>query len=575
VRRFNIPKEYLVKNALRSFTIAEKAVFYFFVIVFLLSGLSLIYKVNKSYLVEVPLQGGSLTEGIVGNPRFINPVLALSDADKILSALIYSGLLEITPEGKTENDLAERVEISDNSLVYTVYLKDEIYFHDGEPITTEDIEFTIQKTQNILLKSPFYPDWAGIKMEKLDEKTIVFTLSKPYSPFLENLTMGILPKHIWKNVSDDEFSFSQYNSLPIGSGLYRINQVERNSGGIPDYYDLVPSSLLSKKEPYIEHLIFKFYPSQSELLEAYRNGDVESISSFSPDDAASLETQKTTILSSPLPRVFGVFFNQSQSKVLLDKNVREALELTAPKEAIAKDVFHDYAQVIDGPLPPGIFEWSGKRNSSLNPEERFLSAEKKLSENGWKKNEETGILEKKSKSGTLILSFSISTGDTPELRAVAERLRASWEKLGAKVEVLVFESGDLNQNVIRPRRFDALLFGEVVGRNVLIYPFWHSSERNDPGLNIALYANNRVDKLLENAQSAKTQKEREEYYKNFDQEIRKDTPAVFLYTPNFLYLVPKKVKGVNLEKISSSEDRFLGIKDWYIETHKVWKIFVK
>jgi peptide/nickel transport system substrate-binding protein len=230
---------------------------------------------------------------------------------------------------------------------------------------------------------------------------------------------------------------------------------------------------------------------------------------------------------------------------------------------------------IDGPLPPGLFSWSGKRSSGLSFEERFKAAEELLAKNGWTKNVETGALEKKSGKSIMNLSFSISTGDASELQSVAEKLKAAWTRLGAQVEVVVYETGDLNQNVIRPRAFEALLFGEVVGRDADVYPFWHSSQRNDPGLNIALYANARADKFLETARSTTDSTIREQNYKSFQNEVMTDVPAVFLYSPNFLYVVPDKIHAVSLSGLSTPQDRFLGIRDWYIETDKVWEIFIK
>lgn len=574
VKRFNIPKEHIIHKTVRHFTLAEKAVFYFFVTLFILSGCSLVYKVNSSYLVEVPLRGGTITEGVVGNPRFINPVLAFTEADKNLTTLIYSGLVRVNINGQIENDLAESIDISKDGLVYTARIKPNAVFHDGVKVTSDDIDFTIQKIKNLSIKSPLLGNWNGVSVTKPDQSTIIFTLKKPFAPFIDNLTLGILPKHIWKNVSDEEFSFSQFNSLPIGSGPYKIDSVQRNSGGIPDYYDLVPFEKVLGQKPFVEHIIFKFYPSQTDLLNGYDNGDVMNISGFSPEDSSALKNINSNIFYSPLPRIFAVFFNQNQSKVLLDKSVRQALDLTAPREEIIKDVFHGYATPIQSPLPPGLFEWSDyKPQTSI--EDRFAQAESILKKAGWNKNPQTGLLEKKSKKDTMILSFSISTGDAPELKAVAEKLRTNWGKLGVKVDVLVFESGDLNQNVIRPRKFDALLFGEIVGRDALMYPFWHSSERNDPGLNIALYANTKVDKLLEDARSTTIESQRENDYKLFDKEIKSDIPAIFLYAPSFLYIVPKDVKAVALGELSSSQDRFLGIRNWYIETNRVWKIFVK
>jgi peptide/nickel transport system substrate-binding protein len=574
VKRFDIPKEPYLRKAIRSFTIAEKAVFYFFIGVFVISGIALIWRVNNAFLVDVPMRGGSLVEGVVGNPRFINPVLAITDADKNLTNLVYSGLVKLTSDLKTENDLADAIAVSDDGLVYTAHIRPNAIFHDGTPVTADDVVFTIQKIQNVALKSPLFNDWNGVTVKKVDDSTVSFTLKKPYAPFINNLTVGILPKAIWKNVSDDEFSFSQFNTLPIGSGPYMVTSVERDSGGIPNYYDLTPFNKHLGGDPAIEDFIFRFYSNQSDLLNAYDNGEVESMAGISPEQAIALQKHGDRVVTASLSRVFGVFFNQNKNKALLNGAVREALDLSAPKDEIVNTVFKGFASAIDGPLPPGVFSWSGDRSTSTSQEIKTERAIELLKKDGWTKNA-SGYLEKKTKDATIPLSFSISTGDAPELKAVADILATAWRAIGVKVDVLVFEPGDLNQNVIRPRTFEALLFGEVVGQDLDVYPFWHSSERNDPGLNIAMYVNSRVDKLLENARVTQDASEREEDYREFDQEIRADHPAVFLYTPSFLYALPPKVQNATFGSLSTPQERFESISKWYIETNKVWTIFVK
>ncbi|MDB5254515.1 MAG: family 5 extracellular solute-binding protein peptide/nickel transport system substrate-binding [Parcubacteria group bacterium] len=574
VKRFDIPKEPYLRKAIRSFTIAEKAVFYFFIAVFVISGIALIWRVSNAFLVDVPIRGGSLVEGVVGNPRFINPVLAITDADKNLTNLVYSGLVKLTSDLKTENDLADSIAVSDDGLIYTVHIRTNAVFHDNTPVTADDVVFTIQKIQNVALKSPLFNDWSGVTIKKVDDSTISLTLKKPYAPFINNLTVGILPKAIWKNVSDDEFSFSQFNTLPIGSGPYQVATVERDSGGIPNYYDLTPFDRHLGGAPYIEDFIFRFYSSQNDLLNAYDNGEVESMAGISPEQAVALQKNGDRVVTAPLSRVFGVFFNQNKNKALLNGAVREALDLSAPKDQIVNTIFKGYASAIDGPLPPGVFPWSGNRSTTTPQEIKTQRAVDLLKKDGWIKNS-AGYLEKKTKDATIPLSFSISTGDAPELKAVADMLATAWGAIGVKVDVLVFEPGDLNQNVIRPRTFEALLFGEVVGQDLDVYPFWHSSERNDPGLNIALYVNSRVDKLLENARITQDAAEREEDYREFDQEIRADHPAVFLYAPSFLYALPSKVQNASFGSLSTPQERFESIAKWYIETNKVWTIFVK
>ena len=173
------------------------------------------------------------------------------------------------------------------------------------------------------------------------------------------------------------------------------------------------------------------------------------------------------------------------------------------------------------------------------------------------------------------LQFSISTSNVPELKAVANILKDTWGKVGAKVEIKIFEAGNLNQNIIRPREYEALLFGEVIGRDLDLFAFWHSSQRNDPGLNIALYANITADKLLEKGRTLTNTDLRNKTYLRFEEEVKKDIPAIFLYSPDFIYILPERIQGVSIGSITTSGDRFLNVNEWFIRTDKVWKIFSK
>ena len=184
-------------------------------------------------------------------------------------------------------------------------------------------------------------------------------------------------------------------------------------------------------------------------------------------------------------------------------------------------------------------------------------------------------MEKKTKKETITLQFSLATGDAPELKETAEIIKDSWQKIGASVDVKIFETSDLNQNVIRPRKYDALFFGEVVGRDKDFYPFWHSSQRNDPGLNIALYTNIKTDKLLDEIRTTTDETVRQNDLRQFEKLIDDDAPVAFVYAPEFIYIVPKKVKNIKLGQITNGAERFLNVHEWYIDTNKVWKIFTK
>lgn len=563
-----------LNNTVKKFTLTEKVVFYFLAALLVLSAAKLLSIINDSVSVVVPARGGSLREGVIGLPRFINPILSISDADRDLTSLVYSGLMKASSKEELGPDLAESYQISDNRLEYTFKIKNNVFFHDNEPVTADDVIFTVQLAQNPSLKSPKRADWEGVTVEKIDEKTIRFHLKQPYAPFLENTTMGILPKHIWKNIAADEFPFSRWNTEPVGSGPFRIYAIKGDQTGAPTEYQLVPFDKYALGKPFLDEIVIRFYSSEKNLVDAYRRGEIEGTSGISPEDANILQKAGVKVERIVLPRVFGVFFNQNQSSVLALKEVRQALEASVDRENIVKEVLGGYGNAIEGPIPYGTIKTTtGETGESVSKNARIEKAKEILTDNGWKWNGAEKAMEKKVGKDKKLLAFSISTSNAPELKKTGELIQAAWEKIGAKVTLKVFEIGDLNQTVIRTRKYDSLLFGEIVGRDLDLFAFWHSSQRNDPGLNIAMYTNSRADKLLEEARVAINRDVREEKYSKFEEEIKKDIPAVFIYSPDFLYILPDKIQGFTAFNVNTPSERFQNIAKWYIETEKVWKIF--
>lgn len=570
-KSWRIPHSERTMRVINSFSLTEKMIFYGFVTLFIVSGISLLYQVNKSFMVEVPDYGGTLVEGVVGSPRFINPLLATSDTDKDLTSLIYSGLMKVGTNGELLPDLAESYTISDDGLTYDFILKDNIYFHDGTKVTADDVAFTIERAQDGSLLSPRKANWDGVRVEKISETEISFSLKQPYSPFIQNTTLGILPKHIWSKTTIEEFPFSQFNTKPVGSGEYKISSIAYASSGLPSEYHLESFSKYALGRAYITTLVIKSYQNESVIIDAHKNGDIESLHSISPKQLGNLQVKSEDVILSPLPRIFGVFFNQNVAPILVYKEVRQALSLAADRQAIIDSVIGGYGQPIDSPVPKGTI--ADKSEVFANPN-RVEEAKTILVKAGWKQNS-NGIFQKTDKKSTVTLSFSISTGDAPELKDAATLLAQQWKDMGADVTVKVFEIGDLNQNIIRPRKYDALLFGEIVGKDLDLYPFWHSSQRNPPGLNIALYTNIKADKILENIRKTTIQSQQKTLLDSFNKEIKNDIPAVFTYSPYFIYIVPKKVHNVNIGVPTTPSERFSDIREWYIETNNVWKIFAQ
>ena len=570
-----LPSKNEIKRAISHFSKREYFIFLSFVFILCLSTIIILQNINKSFMVEVALQGGSITEGIVGTPRFINPVLAFSDADQDLVSLIYSGLMRKNSDGTLTPDLAEKYEVSKDGLIYTFTLKNEIYFHDEKPVGADDVVFTINKIKDPVIKSPKRGNWDGVSVEKIDEKTVKFTLKQSYASFLENTTLGIMPASLWEA---SPIELNDANTKPIGSGPYKVAKVNKQSGGLIDYYELAFFEKFNLGEPYIEKIILRFYPNENDQISALESGEVDQISSITPSNAQILKEKNYRVESLTLPRVFGLFLNQNQNQIFTDKNIITAIDLAINKDDIIRDVLLGYGVAIDNPIPPNMINYQKlNKGNNISHEEKIKKAQDILSKDGWK-NGADGFLEKtttdkKKKKTTAYLEFSISTGNAPELVKSAELIKKDLENIGMKVDIKTFEAGNLTQSVIRPRKYDVLLFGQVINHESDLYAFWHSSQRKDPGLNVAMYTNAKVDKILEDASITIDEKSRIKKYAQFEDEIKKDMPAVFLYSPNFIYIVSKNIQRFSIDHIIRPEDRFLNSYLWYIKTDNVWKIF--
>jgi len=358
----------------------EKTAFlvFFLLFFFSLSFLSLNFYFKNTE--KVPAEGGTLIEGVIGQPRFINPVYANSDVDRDLVQLIFSGLMKYDENLNIVPDLAERYEIEQEGRVYKFYLKENLLWQDKTPITVDDIIFTIKTIQSPDFKSPLQANWVGVEIEKINELEIKFTLKKPYGAFIENCTLGILPKHVWQSVSSESFAFEPFNLEPIGSGPYKLKKIEQNGSNQIKSLILVQNSVYYDKKPYISKIEFLFFANEEKLTKAARKGKINGLSLTSFADLGK-NWQNYSLL---LPRYFAVFFNQENSEVLNEKEVRLALNYGTNKQAINQ-------KVINSPILPEIY---GFDEPSLQYEFDIEKAKSILEEAGFKDEDGNGLREK-------------------------------------------------------------------------------------------------------------------------------------------------------------------------------------
>ena len=560
-RTRSIPLFDRLSSFTREFSPGDRTVF--FLLAFFISVASLIslFSLEQSLLEKIPTYGGTLTEGSIGNPQFINPLLAISDADRDLSTLTYAGLMGLSGSGNLVPVLAESYSISADGKTYTFVVRKNAKFTDGTPITSADVLFTVKRAQDPGLKSPEYANWSGVNVVAVDTQTVRFTLTKAYAPFLGLTTLGILPSRLWQNISNTEFPFSALETNPVGNGPFKIAGISRDASGLIQSVDLVQNPYYVFGRPYLDGIHFNFYSNAEDIARAYANSAIESAYGIPVKNA----------LTAPYARVFGVFFNPSENQIFTRQEVRKALSIALNRESIVTNALDGYATPLMGPLPPGKEVTQVPVPQSVDP---TADAAQVLESAGWTYDGTARAWKNKSTKQTLD-TLTIRTSNVPELKNVASAVKMDWEKLGIAITIELYEPGDLSQNVIRPRKYDALLYGMVIDRNQDLYAFWDSQERNDPGLNIALYANKTVDALLEETRSTTDQKKRVADLQKIENTIAADYPAAFIYAPNFMYALPSDLKGVLLPQIITPADRFATVTSWYRFTDAVWPFFAR
>lgn len=564
IHRKNLGLKIKFKLLPKVFTKKERYIILFFVL--LGAGSILAVPITSYYHFTEPIAayGGTLKEGIVGEPRHINPLLSQGDADRDIVSLIYSGLLQYNGEGKLVPDLASSYEISQDELNYTVKLKKDIKWHDGENLTADDVIFTVQAAQNSDYGSTQRINWQGVEVEKADDYTIIFKLKNKYAQFLNNLTLPILPYHIWENVKPINFALSEFNLKPIGSGPYKFEKLQKDSSGKISLYQMAVNKSFYSEKPYIDSIQLRFYESEDQLIDAYNKGEVKNLGFVSAKNLDKLKfTQRLTIEKINMPRYFGIFFNQNQSKILSDKNTRVALSMATNKNALNDKILNGNGIIVDSPIIEEIFKVGGE---VVRYENSITEAEKLLEKSGWLKTEDDPIRGKEEEK--LVLKLTTSTW--PELVEVAQTIKEQWLQAGIDVQIETLPTASLQQ-AIRDRNYEMLLFGEILTLDPDPFSLWHSSQKKDPGLNLALYDNKDVDILLEDARKTLNPEERFRKYGELQKLITEDVPAIFLYSPYYLYPHAKEIKGFNNKVISTPPDRLNGIEKWYIETQRVKK----
>jgi len=572
-----------------------------------ISATILCVSLYKNHIKIQPANGGEYAEAVIGAPTYINPLFSeTNDVDQDLTRLLFSSLMKTNEQGHLVGDLVKNYSISEDQKTYTFTLKKDIKWHDGEDLDADDIMFTFQSIQNKNFKSTLYQTFKSVTVQKIDEGTFSITLSEPFAPFLTVLTFGILPQHLWSNINPDYALLAELNLKPIGSGPYKFSSFSKDKSGNIKQYSIERFKDYYEDGPYIKKITFKFFQNFEEASSALSSGNADGFGFLPQSINTYYEKEKNENLTQykfSLPQYTALFFNQKSNSALSDLKVRQALALAISKYDIIEAAFSGFAEPINAPILEGMTGYSEDLPVILND---TAKAEKMLDDLGWKRiipekqnqeqskenetnqeiseeqvaqpetieeNQDNSVerasfLSYTREKNNQTLELSLIASQNEKNIIVAEKIREQWEKIGVKVNLQIIDPVKLQKETIQTRAYEVLLFGQILGTDPDPYSFWHSSQANHPGLNLAMYANRDIDKLLEEARKTSSKEEREQKYFQFQKKILEETAAIFLYSIQYTYSIPKEIKGVETTRINHTSDRFSNIENWYIKTKR-------
>ncbi len=507
----------------------------------------------------VPVPGGTYTEGLVGTPQYINPILGVAnDVDRDLATLVFCSLAKMDSTGQVVPDLAESIDLSADGQTYTVRIRSNATWHDGSPVTVDDVAFTVSSLQDETFPVATAAVWSDVDVAVVDDRTLTFKLPRPFPDFRQALTVGLLPSHLWRDIPAANVKLTTLNSRPVGCGPFAIAKLTRDSRGNVRTLSLQRHVGYHGKLPYLDELVFKFYPDYETAVAALLNGNIQGLGSLpaasvrAAADRRSLSLHRLTV-----PQYTAVFFNLRASALMQKPEVRRALTLAADRGAVLAGALDGQGQVVDGPVLPPPAD-APQPNVGADTD----AARRALSEGGWK--EQGGQWVK----GNATATVKLLAADRPEHRAVAEALAASWQAAGIGTSVELVDRLTLRERV-RAGDFEAVVFSESLGSTGSPFAFWHSSQAGAGGLNISGWSNRDADVLLEQVRAAADPAERLAALAKFQELVKQQQPALFLYSPTYVYPVSASIKGIRADRLGTPSDRFSGIADWYIKTKRV------
>jgi peptide/nickel transport system substrate-binding protein len=519
-------------------------------------------------LLPVAASGGVYTEALIGSMGRLNPMLDWNNpADRDVDRLIFSGLIRFDARGLPQPDLAESWGTSADGMQYNFSIRPNAVWHDGQPVTTDDVFFTIEmiKSSGSLFPQDIKDLWSRVELRKLDEKTFQIKLPEPFAPFLDYATFGVLPKHLLETVPADQLASAEFNLNPIGTGPYKFEKLDASGVQITGV-TLVVNENYFLPRAYIEQVVFRYYPDAAAALDAYQQGEVMGVSQLTNDILPqALAEPNLSVHSSRLPQLGLVLLNLNNPNAVFfqDAKVRQALLFGVNRNTIVSRIMKGQAIIATGPILPGSWAYYDEiKRYDYDPD----AAMALLKDAGYVMPAGGGNV--RAKDGQP-LEFAFAHPNDEVHTRIAQAIQADWALIGVKANLQAVPYDALANDYLGTRNYQAALADLNTARtpDPDPYLFWHQAEATG-GQNYSQWDNRTASEFLENARVSADFDSRARLYRNFQIIFAKELPALPLYYPVYSYGVDAQVQGVQLAPLYDPSDRFALIAEWYLVTHR-------
>jgi peptide/nickel transport system substrate-binding protein len=518
----------------------------------------------------VPAPVAGHVQGVIGRPSAIMPVLARTQADRDLVALLFRGLVRLGPGTSVLPDLAGRWTVEEGGTLWTFHLREDARWHDGEPVTSADVVFTVRVLQHPDYGGPLAATWAQVAVSAPDARTVRFSLGDPVGGFLQAATLPLLPAHLLDGVPVAGLADSELARNPVGNGIFALIELTDDRAvlepvlpqvGLPDAPLEDPAAgEAGVRTPLLARLELRFFDTADALAAAFEAGEVDAAVGLQPADAVALSEARddSRVLRYPASTLTAIAFNlRSLTSPFADQRARRALLAAIDREALVADLLGGAGRLATSPIPPSSWAYDEEATQVAYDREAALAG---LREAGWKREDGKWIAPRASKPLVVALLAPERTAN-PLLYQVAERVAEAWTAIGLTTEVEALPPGAFVER-LRTGDFLAAVIDVNMGLDPDPYPILGSTQAIEGGSNISGIQVAALDRALRAARAPGPLASRREAYASLQDLLETLQPMPALFFRDVVVVVERGLVGPEVRPVADLGDRFWDVVRW-------------